>query len=457
MNITQAGIGSGLQLESIIEAFITAESVPVEIRLQEKEERTRLELSGLGSFKSALSDFQSVLKKLDTLDEFYQQTVTSSNEDISVTTNGYATDGTFDVVVDTLATATRIQTTDFADATTTVGSGTLTLSSANGDTFDVAIDAADDLSAIRDKINSASDNFGVQVTVVTHDGGTYLSYGSSAVGTDNALTVSSVDAGLSSLTSADAGTTVTAAVDGVIFIDGNQVTNTSSNEYKNYIEDVTITANAVSATGDSSTLSITQDTSVPRTIIEDFVNGYNALVESMTGLGAPSLGRLAFDSDLRTMRGQLSNIMSSTVSGMTGDIDALSSIGILIDRNGKLEISAAGIGSLPSGSAQLTDAIENNLGEVGKLFAEDGGIVSQLTDLIDSYTGTDGSLSVRETALNSTLSDISDEWDAHEAWLRDYEETLRSRFAFLDSTVAAYDATGAWLANALKVPTKSSE
>ena len=57
MNITSAGIGSGLDLESIIEAFVTAESVPTEIRLQQKEERISLELSGLGSFKSALSSF----------------------------------------------------------------------------------------------------------------------------------------------------------------------------------------------------------------------------------------------------------------------------------------------------------------------------------------------------------------------------------------------------------------
>jgi flagellar hook-associated protein 2 len=34
MNITSAGIGSGLDLESIITAFVTAESVPTEIRLQ---------------------------------------------------------------------------------------------------------------------------------------------------------------------------------------------------------------------------------------------------------------------------------------------------------------------------------------------------------------------------------------------------------------------------------------
>ena len=462
MNITQAGIGSGLDLESIIEAFVTAESVPTEIRLQEKEERTRTELSGLGSFKSALSEFQSVLKKLDTIDEFNQQTVTTSDENISVTTNGYATDGSFDVEVLQLAAATKIQTTNFAGgSTSTVGAGTLTFASANGDTFDVAIDAADDLSAIRDKINSANDNFGVQVTLVNQDSGTYLSYSSSETGTENELSVTTSDAALDDLAT---NASVTGAIDAKIRINGPDPTGvdpdynvitSSTNEFKNTIEDVTIVAKKVSATDESTTLTIAQDTSVASEIINEFVNGYNALTESMIGLGAPLQGRLAFDSDLRSMRGQLNNIITSTVSGATGDINALSSIGILISREGKLEISATGIGTMDSGAKQLSDAIANNLDQVGSLFADDGGIVSQLTELIDTYTDSDGSLSTREKTLNENLDDIADQWDAHETFLRSYEETLRKRFSFLDSTVAAYDATSSWLTSALKVPTKS--
>ena len=69
MNITQAGIGSGLDLEALIEAFVTAESVPTEIRLQEKEDRINTELSGIGSFKSALSTFQTAAEKLSSADD----------------------------------------------------------------------------------------------------------------------------------------------------------------------------------------------------------------------------------------------------------------------------------------------------------------------------------------------------------------------------------------------------
>lgn len=446
MNITQAGVGSGLDLESIIEAFVTSESIPTEIRLQEKEDRIRTELSGVGSFKSALSAFQDTAKKLSDVDDFNEQTVTASNSDISVTTNGYASNGSFAVEVIQLAQSTQIQTQNFASSATTVGAGTLTFNSANGDTFNVAIDAADDLSTIRDKINAESTNFGVNVTLVNSDAGTYLSYSAAETGTDNALTVTTSDTALDNL--ATNATQTRPALNGIIEIDNNQVTS-QSNVFKNSIEDVTITANAVTASG-STTLDISQDTSVASELINEFIAGYNALVNNMVGLAAPKQGRLAFDSDIRSMRGQLSNIIIDEVASLSGgSIDNLSDIGITVNKEGLLEASAIPIGTMKSGAETLSDALTNNLDEVGKLFANSDGIVSQLTTLIDSYNDSDGSLTKRETALNSDLSDIADEYQELEDRLRSYEETLRNRFSYLDSTVAGYNATSAWLTTAL--------
>jgi len=444
MNITQAGIGSGLDLESLIEAFVTAESVPTEIRLQEKEDRVRTELSGIGSFKSALSTFQSAAKKLESIDDFYKQTVEVSNDDISVSTNGFATNGSFSIEVIQLAEATRLQTSDFTDSSTTVGAGSLTFSSANGDTFNVAIDASDDLSAIRDKINEETTNFGVNVTLVNHDGGTFLSYSSTETGTANALTVTTGDAALTSLATT---TETNPAQDGKIEIDGNLVTS-STNEFKNSIEDVTIIAKKEMASGATS-LDISQDTSVASTLISDFVAGYNALVENMIGLGAPVQGRLAFDSDLRSMKNQLSSIVTSTVSSITGDLNSLGSIGVLVNKEGKLEVSAVGIGTMKSGADQLKDSIANNLDEVGAIFAGTDGVVSQIDTLINSYNDSDGSLTQRETALNLDLTGIKEDYTTLEARLRDYENTLRSRFSFLDSTVAGFNATSTFLTSAL--------
>jgi flagellar hook-associated protein 2 len=447
MNITSAGIGSGLDLESIIEAFVTAESVPTEIRLQKKEERITAELSGLGTFKSALSTFQSVADKLSSVEDFNEQIVNVGNDDISVTTNGFASNGAFEISVLQLAEATRIQTPDFASSTTTVGTGTLTFS-AGADTFDVAIDAADDLSTIRDKINAQSTNFGVTASLVNSDSGTYLSYTSSVTGTANELSVTTADAALDNL--ATNATTTRNAQDAIIEIDGggNTVTS-SSNEFKNTIEDVTIVAKKVSIAG-AATLDISQDTQVATDLVNEFVASFNTLADSMDVLASPKFGKLAFDSDLRAMKGQLSNVLTNAIGSLSGDIKSLSDIGISFDKFGKLEISAVGIGTMDSGVERLSNAVANNLDEVGQLFASTDGIVSQLTALIDNYSDSDGTLTQRQTDLNDDLSGISDEYDNLEARLRNYEDTLRKRFSFLDSTVASYNATSSFLESALK-------
>ncbi len=451
MNITSAGIGSGLDLESIITAFVTAESVPTEIRLQEKEERLNLELSGIGSFKSALSSFQSVIDKLKSADAFSEQILDVSTDDVSITTNGSASNGSFSIDVQQLAQGSRLQSASIASSTSLIGSGTLTFS-AGSNTFDVAIDGTDDLSAIRDKINAESANFGVTANIINSDGEAHLVYKSSITGDANNLTITTSDASLASISTNTTQDPINdIAKSAIVLVDGFTVTS-DTNELKNVIEDVTIVANKVSTS--ATTLDISQNQAVANELIQEFVDGYNALAENMLGLGAPKAGRLAFDPDLRSMKSQLNDILINSVSGMSGSIDSLSDIGVSVDRYGKLEISSVGIGSLDSGKQQLADAIENNLDQVGELFASPDGIVSQLTTLIDNYIDSDGTLTKRQTSLNKGLSSISDEYDDLETRLRSYEDTLRKRFSFLDSTVAGYDATAAFLESALKPVTK---
>ncbi len=448
MNITSAGIGSGLDLESLITAFVTAESVPTEIRLQKKEDRLTSELSGLGTFKSALSSFQSVADKLKSVEDFNEQVIDIGNDDISVTTNGFASNGAFEINVLQLAEATRIQTPDFASSATTVGTGTLTFG-AGADSFDVAIDAADDLSTIRDKINAQSGNFGVTASLVNSDSGTYLSYTSNTTGTANELSVTTADAALDNL--ATNATTTRNAKDAIIEIDGvgNTVTS-STNEFKNTIEDVTIVVNKVSAAG-AATLDISQNTEVATDLVNEFVTSFNALSDSMDALASPKFGKLAFDSDLRSMKGQLNDILTNSVASMAGgDVKSLNDIGIGFNKFGKLEISAVGIGTLDSGVETLAKRVDNNLDELGQLFASPDGIVSQLTALIENYNDSDGTLTKRQTDLSEDLSGIPDEYEDLETRLRDYEDTLRKRFSFLDSTVAGYNATASFLTAALQ-------
>lgn len=452
MNLTSLGVGSGLDLESIVTAFIDAEAVPQEIRLQNKEEKLTLELSGVGSFKSALSTFDSILKKLADPDAFNKQVITVSTEAIEVESNGFASNGDFSVEVEALATGTRLQSQTFTSSADTVGSGTLTFG-AGSDSFDVTIDAADDLSAIRDKINEQSENFGVTANIINSDSGSFLVFNSQVTGTANSLTVTTSDASLAAISTNN--TVEQTAQDAVIYVDGNKITN-SSNEFKNVIEDVTITAKTVNM-GTPAELSIAQDEANGTTLINEFVDGFNELMNNITGLGAPQQGRLAFDPNLRQVKQQLTDMVINNVADLTGGIDSLSDIGIDITKDGTLEISSFSSNSLPSGQERLSAALENNLAEVGEIFASTNGVATKMSESINTYIGTNGTLIEREKILNEQISGIADEYEELEAHLRDYEDTLRKRFTFLDNTVAQYNATSAYLDSALAGLNNSSE
>ena len=451
-SITSLGIGSGLDLEGIVTAFIDAEAIPTEIRLQEKEDRLNLELSGIGSFKSALSTFNTTLEKLAEADAFNQQTIDVSSEDISVTTNGFASNGEFSVEVQQLAQGSRLQSAAFASSADTVGSGTLTLT-AGSDTFDVTIDAADDLSAIRDKINEQSENFGVTANIINSDAGSYLVYSSTVTGSANNLTVTTSDVSLDNISTNN--TTEQSASDAIIVVDGNTITN-DSNEFQNVIEDVTITAQAVN-TGSPATLTIAQDEDNAKELINEFVDGFNALMDNITGLGAPTQGRLAFDPNVRQVKQKLTDVVINSVTGLTGSLESLNDIGIDLNKEGKLEISSFSSNSLPSGEERLNAALKDNLDQVGEIFASTDGIATQMTTFIDTCIDSSGVLTSRETSLNEQISDIDQEWTDLEERLRTYEETLRKRFTALDATLAGYNATAEYVQSSLSNLTGSDD
>jgi len=445
-NITSLGIGSGLQLESIVEAYINAEAIPQELRLQEKEERLSLELSGVGSFKSALASFNDILEKLTKADAFNKQIVSSSSTAIDVTSNGFASNGTFNIEVTQLATGTRLNSQTFSSSADVVGSGTLTL--ANGtDTFDVSIDAADSLSVIRDKINAQSENFGVTANIINSGSGSFLVFDSQVTGLANALTISTSDASLNGISTNNI--PVTPSQDAKITIDGTLISS-STNEFKNTIEDITITAKEI--TTSPAVLSVAQDKESGAELIEEFISGYNSLVDELTGLGAPKQGRLAFDPNVRQVKRQLADIAIQAVSGLSGSLGSLTDIGLELNRDGRLEKSTFTSTNIPSGQERLDNALENNLSDLGELFASSNGIATQMADMIDGYIASDGVLTQRQTTLNERVSGIADEWTDLETRLRSFEETLRKQFSFLDATVSQYNATATWLTSALALP-----
>ncbi len=457
--ITLAGTGSGLDLESIISTFVQAERIPTENRLNKRELELNAELSGVGTFKAELSKFQSVLEKLSNPDSFGGRSVTfsdgkaASEQPLSISTTSSAAAGNFSVDVQQLAAGTSLTSAALGQSTDPVGNGTLTFG-AGTNTFQVSVGAADTLEDIRDAINSASDNFGVSANIINSDAGAVLTLESSVTGDANNLTITADDDSLASIATsaptAAAGLTQTQAAQSAQILVNGQLSSSDTNEFKNVIQGSTITLGSSAKVGDSVGFEVATDKDSVKTLVDEFISGYNTLMDKMDSLSNPKNGSLAFDPSIRQVQSQLSTFTSQEVGSATGSMKALYDIGITVDRDGRLEINQlATVSGSKSGQDRFDEALNSNFDEITTLFSASDGIATVANDYVELFTKSKGVLSERQDSINSLLDNIEKDREDLTLRLTNLESTLRLQYTALDQTMAQYNATSSYLSSVL--------
>lgn len=472
MTIQSLGVGSGLALDDLVQQLLSAERQPKEERLNAKEERIEAEISGLGKIKSKLSDFKDAVDELrsDNGINGREPTISNPSEDndvLSAEASNSALRGSYEIVVEQLASGSRI-TTDagaFASSSDPVlssGTGSLTFDVGGSKSFTVDVTAGMSLTALREKINNSDNNFGVTANIIdTGTGaGPRLVFSSSETGDGNDLVITN-DTGAAELDrlSTTGGTNnisaanIQSAKNAVAYIDGIEV-QSSSNEFENTIQNVSFEVNEVSpkdAAGDflATKLNIGYDKEGLDKKIRDFVDNYNSLIDeikTLTRYGESELeddGALAGDSLLRGIQSGLASIVGDSVS--SSSLGGLFQIGIEFNDDGKLEVGTTDFG-LGSGEDRLEDALEDNFDEIAKLFTDpDEGIATRLYDFSKEYTSFSGLISLRERAAKDDRDDLFDERETLELRMLNYEEILRDKYLNLDQTVAQLNQTGSAL------------
>jgi len=443
--ITFGGLGSGLDVNAIIDALVNAERAPLQFSLDRQEANIQLTLSGLGSLKSALSELRSAAFDLNLESNFNQRTVTTESSDyFSSTATTSALIGNYDIEVTALATGTELSSNIFTGgATTTFGTGTLTFT-IGSDTFDVAVDVADTLQDIRNNINAATDNIGVSVNILNNvtiglDTGSLLTLNSDVTGSGNDLVVTfSGDASLADLS--DNLNSDTTAASAAIKIDGFSITNTT-NTFVDILDGVTITTKKINTLNETTSLTIAQNTASVKTKVNAFVEAFNNYAEIARALGQTNegdQGLLVGDYTLRQVNSVLRSSLSQSISGVSGDFNSLSAIGITTTRTGELELD----------SSILDAALASNFEQFDELFIGDDGFGGLFVNIIDQYTGSGGSILSRENGLNNRLENIAEQRITQDYRIDLLETRLRVQFAAMDSIVAQFNSTGAFLAQA---------
>lgn len=471
--ITSTGLGSGLDVASIVSALMAVEKRPLTLMQQAKTDlNTQLSAFGkLQSFTSAMRDAANNLSSVS----LWSQTVASSSDSASVgvSTDSAAATGSYSINVTKLANSQTVSSRAFASSASTLAEGTLTieLGSWDGEPAPTGFTAKEGASAvtvtigpgetslasIRDKINAAG--AGVTASVVNDASGSRLALRSSATGEENAFRISASDAsadGLGALAydATDAATQMArnqTASDASATINGIVVTS-ASNKLEGVADGLTLTL--LKTTSSAVDVGVTADDTAVKTAMTTFTKAFNDLagyIRDQTKYDAASKtgGSLQGDRTVGSLQAQLRGVINAA-TGASTVFTRLSDIGISMKSDGTLETNSTKL-----------DAALANRAEMRKALATDGatssvsGFMDRFRDLGNVLLGTDGAITTRNSSLQTMITRNQSTQDAMQLRLDQTEKRLNAQYQALDTNMAKLSSVSNYLTQQLAAIAKN--
>lgn len=469
------GIGSGIDIDSIVASMVAAERAPKETQLAALEKKTTTQITAVGALKGAISDFQTALGALNKPELFQARSATSSKSDlVGVTATTTAGAGSYQLEVKSLASSSKVALQPFtntAGAPATFGGGTLAFKIGDKNLSVVVDEANNTLAGIRDAINVGGKDIGLTATIVTDDAGARLVLSSASTGAGEDITVEgkTTNAGLGSrLLEAlsfdgsiaepdpsdeaamalyrEGPMTLSKAQSAQISVDGLLITS-KTNKVEGAIEGVTLDLKAKTIANEPLTVTVAEDKAGVKKQIQSFVDSYNKLIgvinaqTKVTSVGegkAPVTGALVGDATARTLLNTIRNELVN-VQG-DGALRALTDIGITTQKDGTLAID----------SAKLDKAMASNFGELSGMFTGDKGLASRLDAKLKPYTETGGILEQRNKAMTETIAKIDDQKETLTRRITSLQERLYKQFNAMDLLVGQLSNTSSSLLASLE-------
>jgi flagellar hook-associated protein 2 len=441
--ISSAGIGSGLDVNSIVTQLMAIEKQPLTV-LQAKETSIQSTVSEYGKIKSAVSTLRDLAAKLAGSTAWAQTVTNSSSPAVSASSNNSAT-GTYTVEVQALASVQTIATAAPAPPTTTPGAGTLHIElgtwsagqtgftpKAGASAVDVAIAATDTLAVVRDKINAAG--AGVTAMIMTDASGSRLLIRSNAPGAANAFRTSGVAAlafdpssGVATMTQSQT------AADAAATLNGLAVTSTS-NTLSNIVDGLTLNLSAL--TTGPVTVNVVTDADALKKTITDFAAAYTAVVKLIAAdtkydPTTKKGGILQGDSAAVGLQRQL-RILAGSASGASATFGHLSDAGLELQADGSMTVNASKLDSALGNLAELKKLFANS----NVLDASQDGFAKRFRVVTDAMLGVDGALTTRTDGLGQQLQRNQHDQDALNVRLEAIEKRLRAQYTALDAKMA---------------------
>ncbi|HZV93145.1 MAG TPA: flagellar filament capping protein FliD [Caldimonas sp.] len=467
--ISSAGIGSGLDVNSIISSLMAVESLPL-TALQTKATGLQTDLSAFGQVQSLVSALQDAAKPLYDPNTFKLTNTSSADpSSVSAVTSGSAVPGNYTLSVSSLSAAQSVVSPvgQFTDGTSVVGTGSLTIRlgswSSDNSSFTPATGSSDitipigasenTLAGIRDKINAA--NAGVSATIVTDASGARLAIQSSSTGSANGFRISVADddgnnadaSGLSRLAydpaSSNAQMTLAqAAANTQATINGIAVT-TASNSLSGVIDGITF--NLGKTTTQPVTVTVTQNTDAIKADMTALVSAFNALNTFMaaetkydptTNTAAPLQG----DSTAVSIQNQMHSLLAQT-TGASSIFSTLTSMGVRLQTDGSLTLDDATWNAAAANLPELTKALSN----VDATNSQNNGFGKRFSDWTTQLLQTGGTLTGKTAAIQASITQNQKDQTTMNTQLAATQARLQAQYTALDSTMSQANALAAYV------------
>ncbi|MFY9512629.1 MAG: flagellar filament capping protein FliD [Rubrivivax sp.] len=469
--ITSTGLGSGLNVTSIVAALMAVEQRPLTLMQSAKTElNTQLSAVGkLTSYTSAMRDAANTLSSV----ALWNRTVATSADAtaIGVATDGAAASSSYSVSVTQLASRQTVTGSAVASKDSTLGEGTLTIelgswtgeptptgfvAKTGSSAMTISIGAGEtSLASIRDKINKA--NAGVTATIVTDANGARLSLSSRDTGASNAFRVTASETtddgaagtGLSALNYSAAGATQMArsqtAANAAATINGIALSS-ESNKLEGVADGLTLTLSKVTASAVE--VLVKADDDAVKTAVTAFTKAFNDLAgyirdNTKYDAGSKTGGTLQGDRTTGSLQAQLRGVINVATSA-SSTYTRLSDIGIVMKSDGTLETN----------STKLDAAVANRT-EMRKALATDGatsavsGFMDRFRDLGNALLDTQGMLTTRNSSLQSMITRNQKSQDAMTLRLAQTEKRLNAQYQALDTSMSNMSGVSNYLSQQL--------
>jgi len=369
------GINSNLDTQDIINKMVSLEARSMDL-VEAKKQIEQQKLASFKELKNRLQTFKSVVTTLNTESRFIvnksvfsNNSSSDNNKVVDITTTSSATSGTYSLVVDNLATETKIISNGFASTTSELEYGRVKVTSGSASATVTINSTNNSLDGLRLAIN----NLGLDVKAsFLNDGDdtvpVRLLISGNLTGATGAVTMSysKLDPVFSvyGIYPVDelSFTTTQEAKNASFSIDGVSISKSS-----NTVSDVISGAALKLQSAGSGTISLSTDTDAITTKVSDFVDEYNEISLFLSGqlsldTETEETGVLFGNFAVQNLQQILRSSISTKVTGITGDYTYLSQIGITTKPDGTLILD----------TDELSDALVDDIQNVSQLFSSKG-------------------------------------------------------------------------------------